>query len=89
MGGFMARQQEEAWEAGGVASSTPGPVMCPHRGARAGESVAWAPGLCFSSGLDSERRTGQERPRFLSVELLLPWKRPFWPTGPNNIPQSF
>lgn len=30
--------------------------------------------LC--TGLNSERRAGQERPRFLSVELQLPWKRP-------------
>lgn len=45
----MARQQEEAWEAGGVASSTPGPVMCPHHGARAGRRVSRAPGLCFST----------------------------------------
>lgn len=40
-------------------------------------------------GLDSKGRAGQERPCFLRVELLLPWKRPFWPTGRNNIPQSF
>lgn len=59
-------------------SSTPRPAMCPHHGARAGRSVPRGSRSVFlHSSLDSSSRTGGLS--FLSAELLLPWKRPFWP----------
>lgn len=95
MGGFTARQLNWTFEAGGVAIKHTGPcgvfslwVLGPVDKEH-GKCPSGFRHVFLCSDLNSKMRAGWERPCFLRVQLLLPWKRPFWPTGPNNIPQSF
>lgn len=95
MRGFMTTPQDGLSEAGAVALKRTGTggVFWPWVLGPLGKGPWKCPSgsklVFLFSGLNSKRPVGQERPCFLSMELLLPWKRPFWPTGPNNIPQSF